>query len=223
MNRMTRMFTSLCLAAFALASIATPGHADMRFGGEVWGAWNSHSMDDWNKLIDDANSSGGNFDNINSGFSFGVGPTLLVSDKCRFGVHFERLIANKSEDSGVAVKPAANAIGASFDYLFPSGALEYGLGAAVDMMTLAGKVEQPTAPTENDVEGSGVGFQVRGTVNYALGAAVHAELGVGYRFADIKVDKIGGIDNDPSVSGLDTEDYSGVTVRIGLQIHQPKK
>jgi hypothetical protein len=56
--------------------------------------------------------------------------------------------------------------------------------------------------------------------NYAFSPAVSGGLTVGYRFADIDIDNIGGL--DVSGSGLSSENYSGVTVRLGLTFSQPK-
>jgi hypothetical protein len=44
-------------------------------------------------------------------------------------------------------------------------------------------------------------------------------MSVGYRIADISIDNIGG--QDVSDAGLDSEDYSGLMVRLGIEMHAP--
>jgi len=219
MRRISAVVAALLLVSLSFAS---PSSAAMRWGGQVFGGFNTHSMDDWNDVIDDSNSSSGsNFDNINNGFSFGAGPTVIVNDNWMFGAHYERLMASKSEDSGLEIKPEANAFGVTGMYLFPSaGAMNYGLGVGVDYMTLAGKLSDPT--DEADIEGSGVGFQILGQTNYAFSPMFSGGLNVGYRFADIDIDKIGGVDNTSS-SPLQSENYSGVVLRASLSISAPKQ
>src|SRR5689334_8807167 len=110
--RRTRRFSLTALfAALAMVSlVATVSASTMRWGGEAWGAFNTHTMSDWNDAIDQANASGSNFDNIRSGFSFGVGPTMIVNNQWQFGAHYERLMAKSSEDASIQQKlsPSAN-------------------------------------------------------------------------------------------------------------------
>ena len=46
-------------------------------------------------------------------------------------------------------------------------------------------------------------------------------LTAGYQIANIKIDKIGGIDPATAGSTLQHEDYSGAVVRLGISVHQP--
>jgi hypothetical protein len=217
---MRRIAAAALLATVALVFLAAPSSAAMRWGAEVFGGFNTHSMSDWNDAIDEANSFGANFDNINDGFSFGVGPTVVVNENWMFGAHYERLMPGSSEDSGIEIKPSANAFGVTGTYLFPSsGPMSFGIGAGVDYITLGGTLSDPT--TELDEEGSGVGFQFYGTTSHAFSPVMSGAFTVGYRLADIDVDNIGG--EDPSTIPLSSEDYSGLMLRVGLNFSAPNK
>jgi hypothetical protein len=214
-----RRISAVLLASIALVLIAVPSSAAMRWGADAFGGYNMHSMNDWNDVIDAANSGGANFDNINGGFSFGIGPTVIVNENWMFGAHYERLMPSSSEFSGVEIKPEANAFGISGTYLFPSsGPMSYGLGVSVDYMSLGGTLSDPT--TSLDEEGSGVGFSILGTTSHAFTPMMSGGVDVGYRIADINIDKIGG--QDPAGSGLSSEDYSGMIFRAKLSFTQPK-
>jgi hypothetical protein len=42
---------------------------------------------------------------------------------------------------------------------------------------------------------------------------------IGYRIADIEIDNIGG--EDVSGAGLESENFSGMMMRVGIELHQP--
>jgi len=219
MLRFSRFTLFVVMALLALTAGAASA-ASMRWGGQAWGAFNTHSMGDWNDAIDQANASGSNFDNINNGYSFGVGPTVMVNDTWQFGVHYERLIAKKSTDSvsNEELKPAANAFGVSGGYWFPSHSqMNFGLGVSVDYMKLAGTLSDPT--TEAKIDGSGVGGEVMGMANWGFTPMFAANFGAGYRFANINIDEIGG--TSTAGSPLQNEDYSGLSLRVGFSLTQP--
>lgn len=219
MLRTLRFSTVLAIAVLAVALAAGSGSATtMQWGLQAHGGFDTFAMDDWNTLIDQQNAGGSNFDNISNGFSFGAGPVLTLNEQWQFGAHYERLVAHKSSDQGTEVKPAANAIGGSVGYLFPSHtATNFGLNASVDYMTLASKLTDPTA--SDDIKGTGVGFQFAGTANHTFSPMISGNLTVGYRVADINVDTIGG--QDAAGSGLNSENYSGLVTRFGFTYHQP--
>lgn len=221
MLRSSRVAAIFAVVSLAVALNAAPGAAaEMRWGAQVFGGWDTHSMDDWNTAIDQANSFGSNYDNIKNGLAFGGGPVVTVDDRWQFGAHFERLMAKKSEDAGTEVKPVANAMGVTAGYLFPSNSpMNFGLFASVDYMSLAGTLSDPS--TSNDIKGSGVGFLFGGNTNYAFSPTMGGNVSLGYRVADIGVDTIGG--QDASGSGLDTENYSGLAARVGFTFHQARK
>jgi hypothetical protein len=220
--RRTRRFSLTALfAALAMVSLAaTVSASSMRWGGEVWGAFNTHTMGDWNDAIDQANASGSNFDNIKSGFSFGVGPTMIVNNQWQFGAHYERLNAKSSEDASIQQKlsPSANSFGVSGMYLFPSkGMAAFGLGLSLDFTNLSGNLE--ASGTELKIEGSGVGGQLLGSARYAFSPMFSGNLTAGYRLANIDIDTVGGAST--AGSSLNSEDYSGLVVRAGLSLSQP--
>jgi hypothetical protein len=216
MIRKSQLVLFVVMALVLTASVASA--ANMRWGAQAWGSWNTFSMSDWNTAIDAANASGSNFDNINNGFAFGGGPTVMVNENWQFGVHYERLIAKKSEDQGTEVKPAANAFGVSGGYWFPSHSqMNLGIGASVDYMKLAGTLSDPT--TSLDIHGSGVGGEVMGMANWGFTPMFAGNFGAGYRFAKINIDDIGG--QSTAGSGFDSEDYSGLSLRAGISLTQP--
>jgi hypothetical protein len=222
MIRSLRLASALVIALCAVALTHSTSAAANAFGLELFGTWNTVAMSDWNDQIDAANASGTNYDNIKNGYSFGVGPTLNVNGTWEFGAHYERLTAAETSDAGtqITVSPVANAFGVSAAYLFPSQMpMRFGLQAGVDMMHLASKLSDPT--TDQDIEGSGVGFQFGGLARYAFNPSFSGQFSVGYRAADIDVESIGG--QDPTGSGLESEDYSGVVLRAAFSIHQPSR
>jgi len=219
MRHVARFSMCTVLAVASLAAMTQPADAaGMQWGFQANGAFNTHAMDDWNDLIDQSNNSGSNFDNITSGLSFGAGPVMIVNEQWVLGAHFERLMPRKSEDQGTEVESAGNAFGASVGYLFPSASpFNFGLGVAMDYITLSGSLSDPT--DSYDTEGSGMGFQINGLGRYAFSPVFSGLLSLGYRIADIEIDNIGG--QDVSGSGLDSENFSGMTVRVGIELHQP--
>lgn len=205
------------LPAIAIALSVAPGstHADVRLGGQVAGTFNTHSMKDWNDLSGRQDPSLGLRD-IQNGFSFGAGPVLILDDRWLFGVHYERLIAQKAGRERPRIEPSANSFGASCAYLIPSNSrFRLGLGGALDFVSLAGEVQDEFL---SETKGSGVGFQVLGLGRFSMNPALSGLVSVGYRRADIHIDELGGV--DLSSIGLDTEDYSGLVARLGIELHQ---
>jgi hypothetical protein len=204
----------------SMLAVSSGSAATMRWGAQVFGGYDTHSMNDWNTAIDQANAGGSHFDNIKSGMAFGVGPTVLVDDRWQFGAHYERVMASKSEDQGTEVKPVANAFGVSAGYLFASQSpMNLGLFVSLDDMTLAGSLSNGT--TTNKVKGSGFAWALGATSSYTFSSMFSGNLSLGYRGADINVDSIGGV--DATGSGLDTENYSGMVARLGFTVQQPRK
>ena len=215
MNRTIR-FLPLVLA---LTLAAAPASAAMKWGAEVFGAWNTHTMDGWNDAIDEANESGLDYESIENGFSFGAGPTLMVNDTWQFGAHFEMLMPKKSSDetTDIEIDTAANVFGASVGYWFPSASpMRFGLNGSIDYYTLASELSDPSETL--DVEGSGVGFMIQGMGSYRFSPLFSGNLGLGYRIADIEIDEIGGEPVDGSLP-FDSQDYSGLSVRAGLSMN----
>lgn len=219
MRHVARLSLCMVLAAASFALVNQPADAaTMQWGFQVNGAFNTHAMDDWNDIIDESNEFGAEFSNINNGFSFGAGPTLIVNEQWVLGAHFERLMPSTSEYQGTEIQNSGNAFGASVGYLFPSTSqFNFGLGVAMDYITLNGSLSDPSE--SYDTEGSGMGFQVNGMSRYNFNPMWSGIMSLGYRFADVEIDNIGG--QDVSSAGLETENYSGLSVRVGIEMHQP--
>jgi hypothetical protein len=145
----------------------------------------------------------------------------MVGNQWLLGAHFERLMPKSSKDGTTEIKLGANAFGVSGMYMLPSkSTMSLGLGASIDYMTLASKIEDPTfTPPEDKVEGKGVGFQLLAQGGYSFSPMFSGNLTAGYRIAKISIDTINGM--DPSGSGLENEDYSGLVLRLGIAVHQP--
>ncbi len=219
--RFTLRSAAVFAALLSTTLVATSSSAaSMRWGGQVFGSWDTRAMDDWNQLIDDANEFGANYDNIENGFAFGVGPSVMINDQWELGLKYERVMASKSEDQGTEVAPTANAFGLTAGYWFPSSStMNFGLQASVDYMTLASTLSDPSE--ELEITGSGVGFMFGAASRMAFSPAFSGVLSLGYRMADVEIEEIGG--QDPTGSGLESEDYSGVVARVGFSFHQPRK
>ena len=210
--------TRLTILALALMLAAAPASADMRWGANVFGSWSTHAMGDWNDQIDAANASGTDYKNIENGFSFGVGPMVTINENWTIGAHYERVMPSKTSDEGtdIEVDTGANVFGASVGYWFPSTSqMRFGVDGSLDYYTLASKLSDPTADV--DVEGSGIGFMLRGVASYAFSPVVSGDFSAGYRMADIEIESIGGA--DPTGSGLESQDYSGFSLRAGFSMH----
>ena len=149
MNRTTR----LSILAVAMLLMAAPASAATRWGASVFGSWNTHTMGDWNDAIDAANTSGLDYENIENGFAFGVGPTVTVNDNWSFGAHYERLMPTKSSDetTEIEVNTGANVFGASVGYWFPSTSqMRFGVDGSADWYMLSSKLSDPSStPTES--------------------------------------------------------------------------
>lgn len=221
MHANTRSKFVLAFAACALllgASLASAG--TMQWGAEVFGGFNTHSMSDWNDIIDQANSSGANFDNIHNGYSFGVGPTVNTG-QWMWGANYERLMAKTSSYQGTDVRPSANSFGVSVGYQIPStGPMSWMLRGGVDWLSLTGDIHSANStPSTADTHGSGAGFQFLGVGTRSFTPSISGLLSVGYRFADVKIKDIAG--QDVASQGLSHEDYSGLVARVGLSFHVP--
>jgi len=215
-SRFVLAFAACALLAGASLASAAP----MQWGAEVFGGFNTHSMSDWNDIIDQANASGSNFDNIHNGYSFGAGPTVSMS-QWQFGADYERLMAKTSSYQGTDVRPSANSFGVNVGYKIPTtGTMAWMLRGSVDYLSLTGDIHSAnSSPSTADTHGSGAGFQFLGVGTKSFTPAVSGMLSLGYRFADIKIKDIAG--QDVSSQGLSHEDYSGLVARVGLSFHVP--
>jgi opacity protein-like surface antigen len=198
----------------SLASAAT-------FGAEVYGAFNTHSMGDWNDLIDQANASGADANNINNGITGGLDLRMWATPNWMFSAGWEPLfLSTKDEVSGDKISTNANSIQLTGSYFFPTaGKAKYGIGAGLGYYMIGGKVESATPGTpEADITGSAVGFHILSQGEFAISPNFNFTAGAGYRFANVGDTKI----DDQSANPKFETDYSGFMARAGISFYMPQ-
>src|SRR6266850_917706 len=171
------------LGVLTLAMIPVAASA-ATFGGEVYGAFNTHTMGDWNDAIDLSNStSGSNFDNVSSDLTGGLDLRMWATPNWLFTAGWEPLFLN-SEDSanpGDKLTLDANAYTFTGAYFFPSSSkAKYGLGAGLGYYVNNGTLESTGSPTV-DITGSGVGFHVLGLGEWSVSPGFSVTAASGYR------------------------------------------
>jgi hypothetical protein len=212
-NFIPKVLVILCLA---LAFAAQPSVAGT-FGGEVFGAMNTYGMEDWNDAIDQANSSGSDYNEMTKGITGGLGARWWLNANWMIQGTWEPLFAEtEDETSGDRVNLDANSFQLGVAYFFPSmGTAKYGFGAGVGMYTLSGEAAPPSSPAM-DIEGSTVGFHFMGHGEWAVSRGFAINAGAGWRIANIDD---GEIDGTP----LPYEtDYSGFMGRLGMSFYLPQ-
>jgi hypothetical protein len=215
---MTRKNWLLSLLTAAVVAVpAVPAHA-MTWGGDVFGAFSTHTMGDWNDAIDASNSgSGTNFDNVNNSFGGGIGLRLLPNPSWMFEGTWEPLFPTTEDKSAAGDKLSftTNSFQATGTYFFPSqGKNKFGLGAGLGFYSLSGKAESPGFPSV-DIGGTGVGFHVLGTGEMEVSPGFGIFGSAGYRMAKISDTEFDGQGQSPKVE----TDFSGFTARAGLAFY----
>ena len=206
------------VAAAVFAVPAVPAHA-MTWGGDVFGAFSTHTMGDWNDAIDQSNTGGSDFNNVNNSFGGGLGLRLLPNQNWMIEATWEPLFPSTEDGnaSGNKVSFSANSFQGTATYFFPStGKNKFGLGAGVGFYSLNGKGESPGSP-DVDLTGNGVGFHVLGTGEMTVSPGFGIFGSAGYRMAKIDDTEIGGVSPTPKIE----TDFSGFTARAGLAFYMP--
>jgi hypothetical protein len=201
-----------CITAMAAtASAAT-------VGGEVFGAFSTHSMSDWNeRLVAPVNAGGGNMDEFGNGFGGGLGLRAWPNSKWMLAATWEPLFVKREEKvSGDEANLKANAFEATAGYFFPSSTpAKFGLGAGIGVYSLGGEIL--TSTNTFKLEGSTVGFHVMGLMEWTVQPGFSITGSAGYRVADIKDTKTDNVSATPEMS----TDYSGMMLRAGLAFYLP--
>ena len=215
-----KLFGTICAAALLALSAVTASAAT--FGGSVYGAFNTYSMEEWNDVIDEANEDPSfDYNNVNSGFTGGLDLRMWATPSWMFSVGWEPLFARIEDDAGTDETEFdlnAHVISGNAAYFFPTaGSAKYGIGAGVDYILNSGELSNATESI--DIEGSGIGFHVMGLAEWMVspGFAIHG--GAGYRMA--KVTDGEWTDGTDTIDALYENDYSGVVVRAGLAFYLP--
>ena len=183
-----------CVTAFAAtASAAT-------VGGEVFGAFSTVSMKDWNeRIVAPVNQGGGNMDEFSSALGGGLGLRVWPNSNWMLSATWEPLYASRTEKvSGDEANLNANAFEATAGY--------YSLGGEISSSSSTLKLE-----------GSTVGFHVMGMMEWTVKPGFAITGSAGYRVADIKDTKVDNVSATPEMS----TDYSGMTLRAGFAFYLP--
>ena len=212
-----RMLFAIPLAVLvALAGGSSPSSAQI--GAEVFGAFNTYSMEDWNDAIaGPIAASGTNFDEISGGFGGGLGLRFFASPNFMISGVWEPLFVTRADDAtGDKLKLDGNSIQGSVAYFFPTaGSARYGLGAGVGYYMLSGEAEDPTDPPPGELEGNGVGFHFMGLGEWTVSPGFAVTGGAGYRVANIDDTELDGVSSNPKFE----TDYSGMMLRLGLAFY----
>src|SRR5262245_555361 len=93
-----RRYGIMLFALLGLSALtAQPSHA-MTWGGEVFAAFNTYAMDDWNDFIDAANQNGANADEISNGISGGLGVRMWPNANWMISACWEPMFASTEDD-----------------------------------------------------------------------------------------------------------------------------
>jgi hypothetical protein len=208
---MRRLGFALTVLIAAAVAFAAPSSA-ATFGGEVFGAFNTHGMNDVNDAIDAANASGATFDEVSNGLTGGLAVRVWPNANWMIAAGWEPIFL-ETEDaaSSTTMNLDANSFQITGAYFFPTmQPAKWGIGAGLGMYQLAGEIADPSGSAE--VEGSGVGFHFMGLGEYTVSPGFAITGGAGYRFADVEID---------NTTPTTTADYTGFMGRVGLAFYLP--
>ncbi|HJQ99707.1 MAG TPA: hypothetical protein VJ826_15440 [Candidatus Polarisedimenticolaceae bacterium] len=237
-----KIVVSFCMATSFL--VATEVSA-ARFGGAVYGGFNTYSMKDWNDVLDDANAAGADFDNVGNGFTAGVELRAWVTRRWRISAGWEPLLLDdvtngNSTNPGGYLSLDGHAFSATGAYFFvpasgrmkattpgaakartepvrPSGS-RYGLGAGLDVILNRGEIASIIDPLIR-IEGSSIGFHVLGLGEWPLIPGYAVTASAGYRFGKVsRTDVVLGEERQDSTADTD---YSGLILRAGIAFDLP--
>jgi len=208
---------AILLAACCTVLSIAPAHA-VTWGGEVFGAFNTYSMKDWNDLIDTANQSGANADNISNGFGGGLGLRVWPSNTWMISGTWEPMFASTEDKvSGDKIKLNGNSIQGTVAYFFPTTAkARYGLGAGLGAYMLGGEATSTSSPTV-DLKGTGIGFHFVGMGEWEVSPGFGITGTAGYRVANVSDTEFNGQSPSPKFE----TDYSGLILRAGMVFMMP--
>jgi hypothetical protein len=208
------LFAIACLAA-----LAAPAAAAMNWGGEVFGAFSTHSMSDWNdRVVTPAQQGGADIDEFSTGFGGGLGLRMWPNSNWMVSATWEPLFVSREEKiSGDKINLDANAFELTGGYFFPtSSQVKFGVGAGLGVYQLAGEITSSGNP-DVKLEGNTVGFHLHGLMEYLVSPGFAITGNAGYRFADIKDTEADGQSASPEFS----TDYSGLALRAGIAFYLP--
>ena len=213
-----RNITVILLAACCAVLMVAPAHA-MTWGGEVFGAFNTHSMSDWNdQIVAPVNQGGGNMDEFGNGFGGGLGLRFWPNNNFMLAATWEPIFLTRKEDvTGAEFKLDANAFEATGGYFFPTtGPAKFGVGAGLGFYQMSGEITG-TGTADGDLTGSTVGFHFMGMMEWTVSPGFAVTGNAGYRIANIADTKLNDVSSNPEFE----TDYSGLMLRAGLAFYMP--
>jgi len=205
------------LAAVAVMAFATAPAFAMTIGGEVFGAFSTYSMNDWNDAIDQANAGGSNFDDVKGGIGGGLGLRMWPNSNWMLAATWEPMFESSKDDvTSQELKLNGNSFQGTAGYFFPStGPAKFGLGAGVGFYQLNGEISDPSQTIE--LKGNTVGFHFMGMMEWTVSPGFAITGTGGYRVANISDTEVDGQSANPK---LET-DYSGLMLRAGVAFYMP--
>ncbi len=205
--------------AMALALTSTAAYA-ATWGGEVYGAFNTHTMEQWNESIDASNQAGADIENVENGITGGLDLRMWATPNWMFSAGWEPLFLNTEDGvSGDKLSLDANAFTITGAYFFPASSnAKYGFGAGLGYYMVGGEAESTGLPSV-DVSGSSVGFHFMGLAEWTVSPGFAVTGGAGYRIANVGDTQFDDQSTDPETE----TDYSGFMARAGLAFYMPSK
>jgi len=190
------------------------GFAAPRVGGEVFGAYNTHAMNNVNDGIEATNLSlGTSFEELTGGITGGLSIRVWPTGSWMLSGTWEPIfLETKDSATDSRITANANAIQVSAVYFLPSLVpAKYGFGAGVGYYLLNGESEFPPSPVVK-TEGSGTGFHLMGMAELPVSPGFAVTGAAGWRWADIEID---------NSSPTTTANYTGFMGRVGLAFYLP--
>ncbi len=223
------------ILGLAIMAIPRGSQAEARFGLEGFGAFNTYRMKDVNHEIDGLRAFGGRgFDAIRNQVGGGAGVRCWLDRSWLLALRWEPLYA-KTQGQFDVLLPDSTVGSFDLDLNLDAGAVQLdgarflsltrtlglGIGAGVGYYKVIGHATLSGArvrrPPHNQLQGSHVGFQFTGLLEWSLNRNVAVSGTSGYRIARIrKVEAIG----DLNLASREA-DYSGFLGRLGLTFYIP--
>ena len=90
---------TLLLAIACATTIAANAAAAPTWGGELFGAYSTHSMKDWNdRVVAQANQNGGDMENFSTGYGGGLGVRMWPNTNWMVTASWEPMFVSREEN-----------------------------------------------------------------------------------------------------------------------------
>lgn len=222
------MFRTLVIVCLVLT--ASQAHAArIRPWASASASWSTYSMSDVNRQIGAINAaligSGLSMDEINNGFGFGFAAGIEMENGVALGLGYDRLTGSSEvgDFSGsLKYDLPANVFRFAADYTFPGrGRALVHVGAGAGIVSEAGSLSL-TVTGVGSVKGalSGTGPMAEGHAGVDVWTAPGFAITIdaGYRYAKVGEVKTQGQTIYNADGSKYTIDYSGVALRLGLEV-----